>query len=185
MTASPRRRKGKPFNPAVHDRRATESNRGIQNHLTPKEVDDPYEIGGKIIVMRSTRDDPLAKLHDRRQIDEAQFHAGREFQSDFETAERGPQAIDPGKEYVDGGMAPEPITEAQRKAAKRLAGVNRELGQNGSALVFAVLIDRVTLEQICNDRGLTAERERLYVGRRFRECLEDMASYYGFSMERR
>lgn len=183
MAASPRRRRrGQPHNPA-HDRRAESSNRGVESYLTPKEVDDPYEAGGKIIVMRSTRDDPLAKLHGRNQIDEAQYHAGRRFQEDFETAERGPRAIDPGKEYVDGGLAPEPITEAQRKAARNLAGVNRELGQNGSALVYAVLISRVTVEQICDDRGLKAERERLYVGRRFRECLDDMAKFYGFAME--
>jgi hypothetical protein len=183
MNASPRRRRrGSPYNPA-HDRRATESNKGVQNHLLPREVDDPYEAGGKIIVMRSTRDDPLAKLHGRNQIDEAQYQGGRAFQSDFEAAERGPRAIDPGKEYVDGGMAPEPITEAQRKAARNLAGVNRELGQNGSALVYAVLISRVTVEQICDGRGLKTERERLYVGRRFRECLDDLAKFYGFVME--
>jgi hypothetical protein len=176
-----RTRKRAPYDPAkAHDRRAGESNRGVENYLTPKEVDDPYEQGGKIIVMRNLRDDPLGRLHDRRQIDEAQYQGGRAFQDDFEAAERGPRAIDPSKEFVDGGMMPEPITEAQRKAVKRLAGVNRDLGQNGSALIYAVLIDRLTLEKICDDRGLKAERERLYVGRRFRECLDDLAKYYGF-----
>ena len=148
------------------------------------EADDPIS-GDKIIVLRSLRDDPLARLHDRRQIDQAQYEGARAFQRDFEAAERGPRAIDPGKEYVDGGMAPEPITESMRKAARRLAGVNRELGQNGSALVYAVLIDRVTIDRICDDRGLKAERERLYVGRRFRECLDDLAKFYGFVMEGR
>jgi hypothetical protein len=180
------RRKRQPHDPSTaHDRRAKESNRGVSGHLTPKEVDDPFEVGAKIIVMRSLRNDPLARLHDRRQIDEAQYQGGRAFQDDFEAAERGPRAIDPSKEFVDGGVMPEPITEAQRKAVKRLAGVNRELGQNGSALVYAVLVDRLTLEKICDDRGLKAERERLYVGRRFRECLDDLAKFYDFAMERR
>lgn len=186
MNAHIRKRRGKPYDPSkAHDRRAGESNRGVENYLTPKEVDDPYEAGGKIIVMCSTRDDPLARLHDRKQIDEAQYQAGREFQNDFETAERGPRAIDPSKEAVDGGQMPEPITEAQRKATKRLAGVNRELGQNGSALISAVLIGRVTIEKICDDRGLKSERERLYIGRRFRECLDDLAKFYGFAMDGR
>jgi hypothetical protein len=177
-----RTRKRTPYNPAApHDRRATESNRGIANHLTPKEVDDPYEVGGKIVAMRNLRNDPLARLHDRNQIDEAQYHGGRAFQHDFETAERGPRAIDPSKEYVDGGLMPEPITEAQRKATKRLATVNRGLGENGSALIMAVLIERITIEKICEDRGLLAERERLYVGRRFRECLDDLAKFYDFA----
>jgi hypothetical protein len=175
------RRTRHPYDPSKpHDRRAGESNRGVENYLTPKEVDDPFEEGAKIIVMRNLRNDPLGRLHDRKQIDEAQYQGGRAFQDDFEAAERGPRAIDPSKEFVDGGLTPEPITEAQRKAVKRLAGVNRELGQNGSALVYAVLIDRLTLEKICDDRGLKAERERLYVGRRFRECLDEIGKFYGF-----
>lgn len=164
----------------VHDRRATDLLRNAQ--VSPIEVDDPLELGGKLIVMRSTRNDPLARLHDRRQIDEAQYQGGRAFQDDFEVAERGPRAIDPSKEAVDGGRMPEPITESQRKAVKRLAGVHRELGQNGSALIHAVLVERLTLEKICDDRGLTTERERLYVGRRFRECLDDLARIYNFAM---
>lgn len=177
-----RTKRRQPYDPnKAHDRRAQESNRGVNEHLAPLEVSDPYEEGGKIIVMRSTRDDPLARLHDRKQIDEAQYHGGRAFQRDFEAAERGPRAIDPSKEFVDGGLMPEPITESQRKAAKRLAGVNRELGQNGSALIRAVLIERLTIETICDDRGLKAERERLYVGRRFRECLDDLARFYEFA----
>jgi hypothetical protein len=82
-----RTRRRMPYDPSkAHDRRAAGSNRGVENYLTPEEVDDPYEAGGKIIVMRSTRNDPLARLHDRKQIDEAQYHGGRAFQHDFETA---------------------------------------------------------------------------------------------------
>lgn len=152
--------------------------------VAPIDVDDPLalEPGDKIRVARSIRNDPLANLHARKSIDEAQYQGGRAFQHDFEVAERGPRAIDPSKEAVDGGVMPEPITESQRKAVRRLAGVHRELGQNGSALIHAVLVDRLTLEKICDDRGLTSERERLYVGRRFRECLDDLARIYNFAM---
>jgi hypothetical protein len=34
--------------------------------------------------------------------------------------------MDPSKEFVDGGMMPEPITEAQQKAARQLAVVYKE-----------------------------------------------------------
>lgn len=180
-----RTKRRQPYDPSkAHDRRASESNRGVQNYLTPEEVDDPYEAGGKIIVMRSTRDDPLADLHSRSMIDEAQYWAGREFQKDFETAERGPRAIDPSKEAVDGGMAPEPITEAQRSAAKQLAVVYRQLGQNGSALVHDVLVHAKTRKQVAESRGLSGKRWEEYFGMRFRECLDCMALVYGFSMER-
>jgi len=169
----------------IHDRRATESNRGIENHLTPKEVDDPYEVGGKIIVMRSTRDDPLADLHARHMIDEAQYQSGRAFQNDFETAERGPRAIDFTREAVDGGVMPEPITEAQRAAARQLAIVYRALGQDGSAIVHGVLVHNRTRKQVAESRGLVGKRWEEYYGMRFRECLDCLALVYGFSMEKR
>jgi hypothetical protein len=181
-----RARKRQPYDPSkAHDRRAGESNRGVENYLTPKEVDDPYEAGGKIIVMRSTRDDPLADLHARHMIDEAQYHAGRAFQEDFETAERGPRAIDPSKEAVDGGLMPEPITEAQRRSARQLAVVYRALGQDGSAVVHAVLVHNQTRKQVAAARGLIGERWEKYYGLRFQECLDCMALVYGFSMEKR
>lgn len=181
-----RTKRREPYDPSkAHDRRATESNQGVSKYLTPREVDDPYEAGGKIIVMRSTRDDPLADLHARHMIDEAQYQAGREFQSDFETAERGPRAIDPSKEAVDGGLAPEPITEAQRRAARQLAVVYRQLGQNGSALVHDVLVHAKTRAQVAASRGLSGKRWEEYFGMRFRECLDCLAQVYGFAMDTR
>lgn len=181
-----RTRKRTPYDPAkAHDRRASESNRGIANHLTPTEADDPYEVGGKIIVMRSTRDDPLGDMHARRQIDDAQYHAGREFQGHFEAAERGPRAIDPSKEYVDGGLAPEPISEAQRRAGRQLAIAYRALGQDGSAIVHDVLVHCRTRKQVAETRGVCGERWEKYYGLRFQECLDCLAIVYGFSMPKR
>jgi hypothetical protein len=141
------------------------------------------ELGGKLIVMRSTRDDPLADAHARNQIDEAQYRGGRAFQEDFETAERGPRAIDPSKEAVDGGMAPEPITEAQRRAARQLAVVYRTLGQDGSALAHDVLVHMKTRKQVAESRGLAGKRWEEYYGMRFRECLNCLAKIYGFATE--
>ncbi len=94
------------------------------------EVDNPLGLdpGDKIVTLRSIRNDPLARLHSHRQIDEAQYAGGRAFQDDWEKAERGPRAVDPTREYVDGGRRREPITERQRKAVLRLNRVERELG---------------------------------------------------------
>ena len=177
-----RTKRRQPYDPnRPHDRRATESNKGVKNYLTPQEVDDPLELGGKLIVMRSTRCDPLARLHSHHQIDDAKYHGGRAYQHDFETAERGPQAMDPSKEYVDGGLPAEAITEAQRKAVVRLARVNRALGQNGSAIIHAVLIQGMSMEQVGVSRGLVSESELKYLGRRFRESLETLAVEYKFA----
>ena len=176
----PRPRRQKPYNPAkVHDRRALDLLRNAQ--VAPMEVDNPYEQGEKILVMRSTRDDLLAKLHSRHQIDEAQYHAGRAYQKDFELCERGPKAIDFTKEAVDGGVMPEPITKAQWEAGKRLAEVNKMLGQDGSSIANAFLIDMRSMDWVCNRREYFTERDRVYLGRRFRDCLDELAKYYGFA----
>ena len=140
------------------------------------------ELGGKLIVMRSTRDDPLGDMHARNMIDEAQYQAGRAFQNDFETAERGPRAVDPGKEYVDGGLAPEPISEAQRRAGRQLAVVYAQLGIDGSAIVHDVLVHCRTRKQVAQSRGLEGKSWEEYFGRRFRECLDCLALVYGFAM---
>lgn len=173
-----------PYDPSkAHDRRTTDLLRNAM--VAPIIVDDPLEMGSKLVVMRSLRNDPLAGLHSRQFIDDAQFWGGRSFQRDFEAAERGPRAIDPSKEAVDGGQMPEPITETQQKAAHKLGEIYRALGQDGSALVHNVLIHGMTMEQISVARGTNSELERKYLGRRFRECLDCLAKIYGFAMEGR
>lgn len=184
MTVARTRRRQPNDLKSVHDRRSTDLNRGIGQHVAPVEVDDPLELGGKLIVMRSTRNDPLGALHARSSIDEAQYHGGRAFQHDFETAERGPRAIDPSKEAVDGGRMPEPITDHQRDAVVRLARADNRLGENGSILTRNVLIYGMTIKQIGVLRGQTSEIELKYIGQRFRECLDCLALVYGFAMER-
>lgn len=149
--------------------------------MAAMEVDDPLEHGAKLMVLRNTRNDPLAGMHARKFIDEAQYQAGRAFQDDFETAERGPRAIDPGKEAVDGGRLPEPITEAQRAAIKRLSGVHMALGIDGSAIVSDVLIHGYGISQLVSRRGYHGEYWRKYFGRRFNECLDRLALIYGYS----
>ena len=112
-----RAKRRKPYDPAkAHDRRSRDLPRNAE--VASVEVDDPLGLdpGDRIVTLRSLRNDPLARLHSRRQIDEAQYQGGRAFQNDWEKAERGPQAVDPSREYVDGGQFREPITEGQRKA---------------------------------------------------------------------
>lgn len=173
----------KPYDPSksVPDRRNTD----LLRNAVVAEIDvvDPYGLdpGDKITTLRNLRGDPLAALHARRSINEAQYQAGREFQSDFEIAERGPQAIDPSKEYVDGGRPPEPITEAQQKAFKRLNRAERELGIDGSGLVHAVLIRGLRFDQVAEERELPGPRWNDYFGKHLKVCLDRLAVLYGFS----
>jgi hypothetical protein len=168
----------------IHDRRSRDLPRNAE--VAAVEVDDPLalEPGEKIVTLRSIRNDPLGRLHSHRQIDEAQYQGGRAFQHDWEKAERGPQAVDPSREYVDGVRTREPITEAQRKAVLRLNRAERELGADGSALVHDVLVQGMTMEQIGQRRGLRTQRWKDYFSRRFCECLDRLALIYGFATKR-
>src|ERR1700680_546941 len=105
MTRAKRNRQQKKQK--VHDRRSRDLPRNAE--VAAIEVDDPLglEPGEKIVTLRSIRNDPLGRLHSHRQIDEAQYQSGRAFQDDWEKAERGPQAVDPTREYVAGGQARE------------------------------------------------------------------------------
>jgi hypothetical protein len=182
----PKAKRKKPHNPAkAHDRRSRDLLRNAE--VATVEVDNPLALdpGEKIVALRSIRNDPLGRLHSHHQIDEAQYQGGRAFQSDWEKAERGPRAIDPSREYVDGGQMREPITEGQRKAVLRLNRAERELGADGSAIVHDVLVHGMTMDQIGQRRGLTTQRWRDYFSRRFCECLDRLALLYGFATEKR
>ncbi|MBR0986968.1 hypothetical protein [Bradyrhizobium liaoningense] len=149
------------------------------------EVDNPLALdaGEKIVAIRSIRGDPLGRLHAHHQIDEAQYLGGRAFQNDWERAERGPQAMDPTREYVDGARTREPVTESQRQAVLRLNQVERELGTDGAALVHDVLVLGLTMDQIGQRRAVRTQRWNDYFARRFRECLDRLALLYGFATE--
>jgi hypothetical protein len=180
----PKAKRKKPHSPAkAHDRRARDLLRNAD--VATVEVDNPLalEPGEKIVAIRSIRNDPLGRLHSHRQIDEAQYQGGRAFQADWEKAERGPRAVDPTREYVDGGQKREPITESQRKAVLRLNRAERELGADGSALVHDVLVQGLTMEQVGLRRGLRTQRWNDYFSRRFRECLDRLALLYGYATE--
>jgi hypothetical protein len=167
----------------VHDRRSQDLPRNAE--VAAIEIDDPLglEPGDKIVTLRSIRNDPLARLHSHRQIDDAQYRAGRAFQHDWERAERGPRAVDPTREYVDGGQAREPITEGQRRAVLRLNRAERELGADGAALIHEVLILGMTMEQVGLRRGLRTQRWKDYFARRMCECLDRLALMYGFATD--
>lgn len=175
-TGIPASKNGKP-NPAYpHNRQSTDTL--AAGEYAPAIVDDPYEQGGKLSTLRQLRSDPLARLHSHRQIDDAQFHAGRAYQNDREVAERGARAIDPGKECVDGGRAPEALTDRQIKARKRLIKIERDLGKRLMSVLEAVLIDGQTIEQFTQSKVQSTLKLH---GGLFRVALNELATIYCFS----
>lgn len=163
----------------IHDRRSTDTLAAGQ--YASIEVDDPWDGREKIVVLRQLRCDPLARLHTHHQIDEAQYTAGRCYQRDWEIAERGARAIDPTREAVDGGRLPEPVTDSQAKARKRLIRVHAELGRSMRTLMDGVLIQRSSIEAFAILQGRSGARWSNYYGKMFRDGLDVLAVEYGLA----
>jgi hypothetical protein len=166
----------------IHDRRSRDLPRNAE--VVAVEVDDPLalEAGEKIVALRSIRNDPLGRLHSHHQLDEAQFLAGRAFQHDWERAERGPQAVDPGPRICRRRANPARRSpKASARPCLRLNRAERELGADGSALAHDVLVKAMTMDQVGQRRGLESQRWRDYFSRRLLECLDRLALVYGFA----
>jgi hypothetical protein len=174
---------GRPQPISAVDRRATDLP-GRRGDYAEVVVADPYSPdGGRALVIASIKDDPLGKMGARSQIDGAQLAAGRRWQADYERSEIGGiKANDTTREPVDGGGAyPDPISDQTMGAVRRLAEAREALGIEGESLVRDVLAGGLSIELVCARRNLTTERERKYIGRRFREALETLAMLYGLT----
>jgi hypothetical protein len=151
-------------------------------------VDNPnYRVGyhngedKTLSVMRSIRDDPLAGLWARKQIDKVQFDAGREWQRHYETAGIGQVvAVDPLREPVDGGGAGRADwSDRQSYAFYKLKESRTFLGLSGYALVSDVLGLGLPIIEVARRRGNEGQHWVKYYGMRFRECLESLALGWG------
>jgi len=132
-------------------------------------------------VERALRDDPLGQMHQRRQIGEAQYRAGREFQRTWEAA--GTPLRSPGNiiEHVDGGRgASDGITDQRMAAGKDLAAWRRLLGHEYS-LVEAVLIDKRTIRDVADTGNrMPGKAATTFTGHLFRRQLDVLAKAMGF-----
>lgn len=132
---------------------------------------------------RNLRDDPLARLHDRGQITNAMFFAGRHWQKLYEDSQVGRIGSSGDlKEPVDGTPPTrDPITDKQVKASHELARIDASLGKVGSILVRDILGDGLTIVQMCKRHGIDpTAREADRWGKRFRECLSTISEELGY-----
>jgi hypothetical protein len=170
----------------VHDRMSIDL--PINSKVDTIEVDDPFSRAGekpdRIIVMRSVRDDPLAHMHSRRQVDEAQFQAGRQWQLFYARAAIGVvRAMDPAKEYVSGGAAPDILNDSQRIAINALREADVALGAAGSRMVHRILGDGINIHQFAADEGGHSWRDLKAWADEFAGFLNVLAVEFGFAME--
>jgi hypothetical protein len=103
-------------------------------------------------------DDPLAHHLRRKNIDQSQYLAAKEYK----------------KFYA--------ATDDQ--SARAVAKCHAELGHDGAALVHAMLIDGLTAKEAAAARGLTGQQWPQYLARRYFECLGTLAEAMGFDRQK-
>jgi hypothetical protein len=140
----------------------------------------------KSTVIVNLREDPIGRMHARRQVDEAQYSAARAYQRLYDTATIGNLSpADPSRIRVDGGKAPDPISAARMAAATRLRSVERTLsdwhGFAGLNLTRCVLTGGKSVDKAARDFGASSEREARFWGLLFRKCLDVLAKALGFA----
>ena len=160
------------------DRRSTDL--PVNAFVAAVDVDDPYERGAKITVLRSLRDDSLARMKARKYIDEAQYEAGRHWQNCYEITQiGGAKAFDFTREAVDGGSFRD--NRDSDRYARAFNDLNRAaatLGMIEGVIVRDVLANCMFLNRVAAARGFTEE----WAGRTFREALDKLSILYGFAM---
>jgi hypothetical protein len=139
-----------------------------------------------VTIVRSLRDDPIGRMHSRRQIDGPQYAAAREYQAIFDACQIGSmRSVDLEKLKVDGGLPPEPLTDHRQRAARRLRSVDGTLvhhhGHEGLALLRGVLADRRSIEQTARLHGAQSERDVRSIAWLFRQCLNVIARAFGLA----
>lgn len=149
--------------------------------LGTREVDDPYEPGAKLTATVNLRESPLDRWRSRSEIDLAQYAAGEKFRALWERSELGgAQALDPAKEYVDGGVMPDPYSLERMRAGVQLRAARGELGQQDYGYVCRVIGNREWPSDMAG-----AKHDSDYVSRRVRDALTELAHMWGMIAEGR
>lgn len=150
------------------------------------EVDNPgYQIGNpesirKVQAVRSLRDNPLRRMHARKQITDDEYEAGRHCEAAYEDAGHRIAAQDPTREPVDGSHAlPDITTDRRNRAAKLIGRIIGVIGKDGERMLRDVLAERKFLAQVAQERGDASERGERFYARLFRTYLGAVAVEFG------
>lgn len=137
----------------------------------------------RVRVERALRDDPLGQMHARRQISDAQYRAGREWQRYAEAAGTPLRSSGDLQEPVDGSPRHRAgVTDAQLRAIRRRELWRDMLGGKGFLLCDAVLEDKASIREASMLLWYEDNPPMVrYVGRRFRECLDALAADLGLT----
>lgn len=145
------------------------------------EVDDPYEAGAKLRVMKNVRVHPLDSMLARNRISQAQFEAGETFLKLFEQAEIGNvQAIDYQRVKVDVSYVHRGLDAVSMAAAKRLMAIRSAIGRRPYELLAKVVGERASPYSLAMGApGGASDRMVWHVFQAVREALDDVAECFG------
>lgn len=200
-----RRRGRRRIRTPAHDLRGQYAAIPSGPDLATAVIDDPYgtpagtaatrEASGdwlppprpQIVVVRTFKHDPLGRMHARRQITDAEYSAGRAYQTLVETAGHsgcGGAATWALRGHGSNGSSPRdaPVTDMMLRAGRRLRAVDARIraryGTEGADVTRAVLIDRRRIDQIRDEGGGQGLR---FAGFLLRRCLDEIAMLLGLA----
>lgn len=141
-------------------------------------VDDPYDRT-KLAVIKNTGGDPIEDMVARGLLDEAQWVAALRVRLYHERAGAvGAQAIDYGREHVDGGQVWVDVPLGQDEAAKEMAKVRSVLGALDYKIVVAIAGEGRRINEVAGALAYGTETDRRYVGKRFRDALDSLVVFW-------
>lgn len=154
-------------------------------------VADPLERGARLTAKVNVRESTIDHMASRGRINTAQEAAGQRFRRLWEMAAVGNnRAMDPAKEFVDGGAALDPISDELVKASIELNRVMAAAGQAGSKLLIAIVGEGKRIEDVALNWSkaggiVTGNRAEGYVVARMIEALDDLVRHWGLESKAR
>lgn len=173
----------------VMDCRATKLPRGVvpvEDTVQDMRYDEVRNVRWNLRVIRNVRRDPIGAMQARGQLDECQVQGARSWQAEYEASQIGGiKAMNPMKEPVDGNPPQrEPITDRQQSAMKSLRRVDDILGVRGAIVTRLVLAQCFSIGQVAEHFGDDSKIMRDRLGWLLRDCLNELAKYYGWADRR-
>lgn len=169
------RRKGKPY--------LSHGSEGMVEY-GERVISDPLEAGQRYSAIVNVRESSIDHMASRGRINTAQSEAGQRFRRLWEKAAVGRnQAMDPSKEFVDGGGITDPISDSLVKAAAELAKILRVAGPVGSQLLIAIVGEGRRIEETAKGwsragGAVKGDRAEGYITGRMIEALDDLVDFW-------
>lgn len=152
-------------------------------------IPDPLEAGQRYTARVNVRESAIAHMASRGRINTAQEAAGERFRKLWEQAGIGNnRAMDPAKEFVDGGTLGDPLSDELVKASLELAKAMQALGQVGCRILIGIVGEGKRIEDVAAEwsKGggpVTGRRAEGYVTGTMVDALNALVAHWRLEAE--